>query len=382
MPVTRVPTVFHPDGGGSDVNDEINHSKLSSDQCYKSVLNCDTTITSAITTTVTNNIGTSAAAITTTTTTTTSCSRAIGCAQSRKRNDYAFVTFLRVNMRAAIIGVIGVLVVQFAGTLGISSKGGDIKVEIKMPREAEEGATIELRCEWRLLGGAGLYSVKWYKDEHEFFRYVPDNDPKIQTFPQLGIHLDKRSNSEKSIRLANVRLETSGQYKCEVSTEGPSFASFHKTANLTVIALPERGPEITGLTSHYAVGENVTANCTAWPSIPKADLRWTINGETVPAEYTVQHPPLAPINSKGIPNSLGLRLEVEPRHFGGGLVKIKCIAKVGSHTYEAKRDVLKAYVNNQRLSAGDLRSNRACRNDDRFLYGPLIFSIVLIVVAT
>lgn len=68
--------------------------------------------------------------------------------------------------------------------------GGDIKVEIKMPREAEEGTTIELRCEWRLLGGTGLYSVKWYKDEHEFFRYVPDNDPKIQTFPQLGIHLD------------------------------------------------------------------------------------------------------------------------------------------------------------------------------------------------
>ncbi|KAL2735069.1 hypothetical protein V1477_013325, partial [Vespula maculifrons] len=67
---------------------------------------------------------------------------------------------------------------------------GDIKVEIKMPREAEEGSTVELRCEWRLLGGAGLYSVKWYKDEHEFFRYVPDNDPKIQTFPQLGIHLD------------------------------------------------------------------------------------------------------------------------------------------------------------------------------------------------
>ncbi|KAL2735065.1 hypothetical protein V1477_013321 [Vespula maculifrons] len=103
----------------------------------------------------------------------------------------------------------------------------------------------------------------------------------------------------------------------------------------------------------------------------------------VPAENTVQHPPLAPINSKGIPNSLGLRLEAEPRHFGGGrLVKIKCIAKVGSHMYEAKREVMMAYVNNQRLSAGDLRSNRACRNDDRFLYGPLIFSILLIIVAT
>lgn len=120
--MTRVPTVFHPDGGGCDVNDEINHSKLTSDQCYKSVLNCDTTIANTTATTITSNNGTSATT-TTTTTTATACSRATGCAQSRKRNDYALVTFLRVNMRAAIIGVIGVLVVQFAGTLGISSKG-------------------------------------------------------------------------------------------------------------------------------------------------------------------------------------------------------------------------------------------------------------------
>ncbi|KAL2735066.1 hypothetical protein V1477_013322, partial [Vespula maculifrons] len=53
------------------------------------------------------------------------------------------------------------------------------------------------------------------------------------------------------------------------------------SVEFTFPALPERGPEITGLSEHYAVGENVTANCTAWPSIPKADLRWTINGETV-----------------------------------------------------------------------------------------------------
>ncbi|KAK2587449.1 hypothetical protein KPH14_003157 [Odynerus spinipes] len=253
-----------------------------------------------------------------------------------------------------------------------------------MPREAEEGSSVELRCEWRLFGGAGLYSVKWYKDEHEFFRYLPDSDPKILTFTQPGVNLDKRSNSEKSIRLVNVRLATSGQYKCEVSTEGPSFASFQQIANLTVIALPERGPEITGLSSHYAVGENVTANCTAWPSVPKANLRWTINGEAVPTENTVQHPPLAPVSTKGIPNSLGLRLEAEPRHFegGGGLVRIKCIAEVGSRAFEAEKKVLMAYVNNQRLSAGDLRSNRGCRLDDRFLYGPLILSIILIVVAT
>ncbi|EFN77571.1 hypothetical protein EAI_16557 [Harpegnathos saltator] len=79
----------------------------------------------------------------------------------------------------------------------------------------------------------------------------------------------------------------------------------------------------------------------------------------VPHENTVQHPPLAPFSTGGIPNSLGLRLEAEPRHFesggggGGGLVKIKCFAEVGSRVYEAERTVPMAYVNNQKLSAGD-----------------------------
>lgn len=54
-----------------------------------------------------------------------------------------------------------------------------------------------------------------------------------------------------------------------------------KHDEITFSALPERGPEITGLSSHYAVGENVTANCTAWPSVPKASLHWTINGKSV-----------------------------------------------------------------------------------------------------
>ena len=44
---------------------------------------------------------------------------------------------------------------------------------------------------------------------------------------------------------------------------------------------PERDPEIVGLSHHYALGENITANCTAWPSIPQAKIHWTINKEKV-----------------------------------------------------------------------------------------------------
>ncbi|XP_063992475.1 uncharacterized protein LOC135170507 isoform X2 [Diachasmimorpha longicaudata] len=231
----------------------------------------------------------------------------------------------------------------------------DIKVTAQIPKEAEVSHGVEMSCQWEIREGKSLYSVKWYKDGHEFFRYKPINHPRIQTFPQPGVKLDKISSRENAIRLMDVSFTSTGQYKCEVSTEGPAFATAFKTGNLTVISLPKLGPEITGLSSHYAVGENVTANCTAWPSIPRADLHWTINGILVPPEHTIVYPSLYPPSSGGVSNTLGLRLEAEDHHFINGVVKIRCLASVGSHRKESERHVQMAHVNNQRLSAGDLR---------------------------
>ncbi|XP_018348379.1 PREDICTED: uncharacterized protein LOC108752201 [Trachymyrmex septentrionalis] len=262
------------------------------------------------------------------------------------------------------------------------SASSDIKVEFKMPKEAEVGSSIELRCEWRIMSGSNLYSVKWYKDDHEFFRYVPDSSQRTQTFPRPGVTVETKANSEQRwLRLKNLALESSGQYKCEVSTEAPSFATTYQTANLTVISPPERGPEITGLSLHYAVGENVTANCTAWPSVPKANLRWTINGEPISLENTVQHPPLPPMSSGNIPNSLGLRFEAELRHFDNNGLKIKCFAEVGSHIYEAERRVMKAYVNNQKLSADDMHA-AACSIHANILVQLLTTILALVLLTT
>ncbi|XP_072757221.1 uncharacterized protein [Anoplolepis gracilipes] len=262
--------------------------------------------------------------------------------------------------------------------------GSDIQVDFKMPKEAVVGASIDLRCEWKITGGSGLYSVKWYKDDHEFFRFLPDSSQRTQIFPRPGVKVETRPNSEKkSIKLKDLVLESSGQYKCEVSTEAPSFATTYQTANLTVILPPESGPEITGLSLHYAVGENVTATCIAWPSVPKANLQWNINDEPIPRENVVPQPPMMGQSNGGIPNSLGLRLETEHRHFmgDGKLVKIKCIAEVGSRKYETERKVQMAYVNNQRLSAGD-HMNATAPNIRTDLLAKLLTAIFALVLFT
>lgn len=61
--------------------------------------------------------------------------------------------------------------------------------EISIPRHIDLSGKAQLSCKFEITRGK-LYSVKWYKDEFEFFRYMPDNNPRIQTFPVQGVYLD------------------------------------------------------------------------------------------------------------------------------------------------------------------------------------------------
>jgi len=51
------------------------------------------------------------------------------------------------------------------------------------------GSSTKLECTYDL-EGENLYSVKWYKDGDEFFRYLPKSTPEIQVFEQQGIYID------------------------------------------------------------------------------------------------------------------------------------------------------------------------------------------------
>jgi hypothetical protein len=62
-------------------------------------------------------------------------------------------------------------------------------VSLKVPSTADIFEPVTLICEYDL-ESRNLYSVKWYKDECEFFRYMPDYEPHSQAFPTPGITLD------------------------------------------------------------------------------------------------------------------------------------------------------------------------------------------------
>lgn len=121
------------------------------------------------------------------------------------------------------------------------------------------------------MNGEALYSVKWYKDGYEFFRYVPRDHPPAQVFEQNGVNVDVSStsfvcievkvfngpfngnwlffrpfrssllskqlhnSSETQVLLDNVGLASTGRYRCEVSAEAPSFQTVSDHGDMIVV---------------------------------------------------------------------------------------------------------------------------------------------------
>ena len=81
-------------------------------------------------------------------------------------------------------------------------------VNVNVPSYRFRGENAVLKCIYDL-EGEQLYSVKWYKDGSEFFRYIPgDPDQRITTFSLPGVTVDVRINAYMLIQTLNYRYLT------------------------------------------------------------------------------------------------------------------------------------------------------------------------------
>ena len=56
---------------------------------------------------------------------------------------------------------------------------------LEVPAVRRRGETATLRCLYDMAGD-GLYSVSWYKDGTEFYRYMPSTRQPKTTFPGVA----------------------------------------------------------------------------------------------------------------------------------------------------------------------------------------------------
>ncbi|XP_026479944.1 uncharacterized protein LOC113386376 [Ctenocephalides felis] len=200
-------------------------------------------------------------------------------------------------------------------------------VRVQVPTVALRGEGVLLQCLYDLEGDS-LYSVKWYKDNEEFFRYVPKANPVLHSYRLEGIKVDHHKSDSRRVFLRSVTLKTSGVFRCEVSAEAPSFSSGQEEGTLHVVHLPKDGPHITGERTQYEIGDDINLNCTSGRSHPPSILQWFINDKQVTRPDMLV--PLAPVLHPGglATSALGLRFSVRASHFVAGSMRVRCVASV------------------------------------------------------
>lgn len=77
--------------------------------------------------------------------------------------------------------------------------GGSLElVSLSTPPHLQLGHGSRLRCNYDL-HNTSLYSLKWYKDGEEFYRFMPSMDPMIEVFAVPGVSIDVRAHDAMKV---------------------------------------------------------------------------------------------------------------------------------------------------------------------------------------
>lgn len=233
---------------------------------------------------------------------------------------------------------------------------------IQVPNPFILGSSSDLFCNYTWTHpeteSRPIYSIKWYKENAEFFRFVPSEEPAMVSFDKDGIFVDITRSTPQVVHLRTTQWTTAGNYRCEVTAE--DFETASKSVKAIVVAVPSKDPYIEGNKLKYSLGEVVELNCTSNASDPMADLFWYINGLPAGEEMLFRYPRIRePTNL--LTAVLGLRFHVASQHLRANFVRVKCTAmlltvylKSNEITFEVKRP--------QKLPALESREKNSSKN--------------------
>jgi len=213
-------------------------------------------------------------------------------------------------------------------------------IGVSAPPRLILGQSATLECNFDL-EGSKIYSVKWYKNGKEFFRYMPSLERHFDVFSVEGIHIDLAYSNRNTVHLSTVSLSSNGIYRCEVSNEFPDFDTVSQSVQLTVVAIPS-GPKLSSLPQTVDVGDHLQVNCSTSGSLPEPTIQWYLNRQPIlPSASKVRNSNLKFSHGRNLPmaqlvtttrtdgrfdsvNVLSVRLGVDS--FQAGRVTLKCSA--------------------------------------------------------
>ncbi|XP_013148801.1 PREDICTED: uncharacterized protein LOC106111320 [Papilio polytes] len=224
-------------------------------------------------------------------------------------------------------------------------------LSISVPRAvlSGEGRAALLRCSYDL-EGAALYSIRWYRAEDEFYRYVPREMPPTMVFPLPGASVDLAQSDHQQVRIVNMNRRLSGDYQCEVSADAPLFHTDIRSAPLTVVDPPFRAPRLLVSRLSYARNDLLQANCSVDEAYPAPNITWTIDGHKI-AETISWQSPEQDFKERGAFSQLEVSV-VESLQYGGERARHAGHSGDGEHfAYRADNEPEKREVLRYTLSA-------------------------------
>ncbi|XP_066950941.1 uncharacterized protein [Macrobrachium rosenbergii] len=248
-------------------------------------------------------------------------------------------------------------VVVLAQVLSFTYASGDMLRGVDVPLYTFAGGQATLSCSYNL-SSTRLYSLKWYHNGTEFYRYVPtERNTPINIKPSHKFSVTElfRNDARVTLSLTRLSVSASGLYRCEVIAEHPSFRTETVTAPMTVLREPLTPPVLVGAREIYEPTELIKIGCQ--PARPidelhQPNLRWFLDDTEVSSEW------VTPYKSDLHKGGSGLSLHVPGSHIAekGGAVKAECRMTLGPHQLNATK-VLRVrlrvvYLENYQVAAG------------------------------
>ncbi|XP_077564020.1 uncharacterized protein LOC144179514 [Haemaphysalis longicornis] len=246
-------------------------------------------------------------------------------------------------------------------------------LRLDVPSVARRGEPIWLNCSYDLERDQ-LYSVKWYKNNVEIYRYLPSETPRVKVYNMPGIHIDVSRSNISDLYLNDTDLYSEGKYRCEVSAESPSFQTERAQKELIVYVLPIEDPVIKGLRGQYQVGDVVNLTCSYGPSKPNASLTWYINDRKVPTgiDESVQSGHLE--GDEGLWQVFSrVTFVAQPSHFWHGSMEVRCASHAALPYYVSSEEVtVRDYGRTVDVSGPQMDGPRLEGSKKRYSLGSLV----------
>ncbi|XP_077563933.1 uncharacterized protein LOC144179448 [Haemaphysalis longicornis] len=244
-------------------------------------------------------------------------------------------------------------------------------LEMSAPSAAILGRGMWLNCSFDLESDE-LYSVKWYKNDTEFYRYIPRDNPPAQNYDLPGVVVDMSRSGEGHVFVAHVNLSSEGNYRCEASAEAPQFQTVSAEKEVKVFETSPDSPTIEGGLPKYRINDLVNLTCRSAEYNQPPELKWFINDKEARTDYLVPHPRQ---RYPKFSTSLGLRFRVRPEHFEDERMHLRCTVTLSHvlNTSSAEANIR----NRQRTTSGLRAASDDASNEGMSLWAPFLSSLLI-----